>query len=79
VKQARKTRKLSDKELAERLRGCPWCGASVVQKDRTTTDAETGKRKFAGTFFGCSSFKDTGCGYWVNLDGVEKVHPLEES
>ena len=69
----RKTRKLSDAELAQRLRGCPWCGGKVVSRERCHTDKTTGKKRFAGSFFGCANFPKTGCGYWVNLDGVEKI------
>ena len=69
-----KTRVLTDREVESRLNlGCPRCGEPLKQKVRRVR-SDTGVSKYAGEFFGCSSFPS--CDYYLSI-GTSKQQPHE--
>lgn len=79
----KKTRKLTDAEVTARFKcGCPHCGSPLKDVIRMKED-DRGKKRFAGTFFGCSKF-GRGCTAKYSLSvkssgGVEGNWQVEEA
>ena len=61
---------------ARRKTGCPVCSQPLVRKTGTYTD-DDGKKRFSGTFWGCSAFRLTcQAGYTLGFD-VKRGSPSE--
>jgi hypothetical protein len=65
-----KTRQLVSKDDWK----CPMHNTHVETKNRSKLDHDTGRKKYAGTFFSCPHYQE--CGYYVTFSG--RVRVLEE-